>query len=93
MTARQFDAWMEWEMEDINIPSRTDHYLMRIAMEVRGGNVKPGTSINPRDFFVKFDRPDRPVVKTEEQKRLEVEQDKAIALARVSRVGKRPTKE
>jgi hypothetical protein len=35
MTHRQFRSWMEWDRIEKNRPSRTDHYLMQIAMEVR----------------------------------------------------------
>ncbi len=32
MTHRQFLTWQEWLAEQWNTPSRTDHYLMRVAL-------------------------------------------------------------
>lgn len=34
LTHRQHLAWLEWDFEQWNRPSRTDHYLMQIGMEV-----------------------------------------------------------
>jgi hypothetical protein len=36
MTWRQWKVWQEWMAEENNRPSRTDHYLMALRMEVRG---------------------------------------------------------
>lgn len=42
-TKRQKDAWLKWLRAQWNEPSRTDHYLMQIAQEIRMTSVaKPG---------------------------------------------------
>lgn len=36
MTERQYRAWQEWLIIERGRPSRSDHYAMQTAMEVRG---------------------------------------------------------
>jgi len=56
MTNREFNTWMEWLDEEMNRPSRSDHYLMSIAQEVRRVlSSRPG-QIQLDHFRLKFDR-------------------------------------
>ncbi len=91
MTARQFTAWMEWEADNLNVPTKQDHYLAQIALEVRRSN----QNVKQREwkyesFLVKYKKDNKPVEKSEEQKRLELEQDKAIIMGRIGKAVKRP---
>lgn len=45
---------MGWLAEEWDRPNRTDHYLMRVAYEIRVGNVKKPRSVKFEDFRLKF---------------------------------------
>lgn len=54
ITHRQYEMWQLWLDQQWNKPSRTDHYLMQIAMEVRRPNVKGSKNLKMKDFVIKF---------------------------------------
>jgi hypothetical protein len=56
MTHRELLTWVAWLDADWERPSRTDHYLMAIAAEVRRGHVKKPNSVKPEHFKLKFAR-------------------------------------
>jgi hypothetical protein len=58
MTHREFITWQEWLQEEWNRPSRTDHYLMRIALEVASVLAKDPKSIKIGQFKLEFGKPD-----------------------------------
>ena len=74
MTGRQFLAWQAWLREDLNHPSRTDHYLMSIAAEVRRVMAKKPGDISLRDFLLRWEEP-KPDTRTKEEK---VAESKAV---------------
>jgi len=41
MTHRQFEVWQEWLNQQWNKPSRTDHYLLRIASYIAEKDLEP----------------------------------------------------
>lgn len=57
MTARQFRAWQAWLALEMESPSRTDHYLMQVAAEVRRGQVKNPRQVKLNDFRLRFVAP------------------------------------
>lgn len=57
MTWRQYAAWCYWLAEDYNTPRRSDHYLMRIAAEVRRSWVKHKSRVKDTDFRCTFEGP------------------------------------
>lgn len=57
MTARQFSAWRWWLDDEMNRPSRTDHYLMQVAYEVvrmSGRTMKNVDRIKLDDYRLEF---------------------------------------
>ena len=54
MTYRQYITWLLWEEEEWNQPSRSDHYLMQIACEVRRVLSGKPNLIQPHIFRLKF---------------------------------------
>jgi hypothetical protein len=54
MTYRQELAWQWWLGEDLNHPSRTDHYLMQVAAITAQAHAKDGARIRMDDFRLKF---------------------------------------
>ena len=80
MTHRQFLAWRDWLKHEFNTPSRSDHYLMTIACEVRRVLSKNPNSINADDFRLTFSQKDPGPTKTPEQ---EAEEARAIWKARL----------
>ena len=55
MTHRQFRTWKQWLTAEWNRPNRTDHYIMRAALETRIGNAgKKARDVQLEDFKVKF---------------------------------------
>lgn len=55
-THRQFQVALEWIEREWNEPSRTDHYLMQLAAEIRRSNVKNPQSVKMDHFKIKFER-------------------------------------
>jgi len=51
MTHREFRTWHEWLKIQWNTPSRTDHYLMKIAKEIRSIFNK---NVKEEHFLAKF---------------------------------------
>jgi len=54
LTHRQYRVWAEWDKLQWNEPSRTDHYLMAVAAEVRRGNVKHPRNVKTEHFELTF---------------------------------------
>lgn len=65
MTHRQFMAWQEWLEGEWNRPSRTDHYLMQIAFDVRRANVKHPERVKFDHMRLEFGEPKPPAVTTQ----------------------------
>lgn len=59
---REYLAWMDYFQEEMNVPDRTDHYLMAIACEVRRVLQERPAQIKPEHFKIKFEwrDPDAP---------------------------------
>lgn len=53
-THRQYQGWLQYLDEEWNTPTRSDHYLMQIAAEVRRVLAKRPRTIRLKDFFLKF---------------------------------------
>jgi hypothetical protein len=62
---------LEWirqeEDREMDRPSRTDWYLMQIAMEVCRGRVKEPRRVRLKDMLLKFTRPEDKPPMTREQ--------------------------
>ena len=91
-THRQYRLWMDYLDAEWDIHSRTDNYLMQIAMEVKRVLSGKPSLIKLKDFVLSFvsDKP-KPEV-TEEQKQQKVKWFKSQWLARLTgkkRDGKR----
>ncbi len=57
MTHRQFRVWKQWLSDEWNRPSRSDHYMMRAALETRLGNAgKKARQVRMEHFTLKFER-------------------------------------
>lgn len=60
------EIWSEWFALEQNRPSRSDHYLMNIAAEIRRGNVKNPRAVKLDHFKIPFERKRRrPMTKEE----------------------------
>ena len=84
MTHRQYEAWQIWLGEEWNRPSRTDVYLMQIALEVRRVlSSKPG-EMKLQDMTIPF-KIVKPKTKEqlEKERLLKEEADRTVWLARV----------
>lgn len=59
-TEKQILVWLEWLDQQMNVPSRTDTYLMQVAAELVRGQVKSADKrkIKINDFRIKFVRDD-----------------------------------
>ncbi len=58
MTNRQYLAWQEWMAEDMNHPSRTDHYIMRATQEMLLPHLKAGAEPPElKEYVLKFGAP------------------------------------
>jgi hypothetical protein len=58
-THRQFLVWEEWLFQEMNRPGRLEHYLMRVALEIRrflGLFVKDPGPLTLDAFRVPFER-------------------------------------
>lgn len=53
---REHLLWVAYLEEEWNTPSRTDHYLMRIASEIRRGNVRHPGKVKEEHFQIRFKR-------------------------------------
>ena len=53
---RQHLAWLAWLEMQWNLPDRHDNYLMRIAYEIRCGNVKDPKKVKMSDFYMPFNK-------------------------------------
>lgn len=53
-THREYLAWMDWLDDQWEKPSRTDNYLMQIALEIRSVLSKNPRSIKLQHFLLKF---------------------------------------
>lgn len=88
MTHRQYVVWQAWLDMQWEIPSRSDHYLMRIAFEACRANqrIKRPNKVKIDDFRVKFTRKDdKRKVSIVEHRTPEEEQaarDKAAAMSK-----------
>lgn len=63
-THREYLMWMAWRQLEWNRPSRTDHYLMQIALEVRRVLAKRPAMYKLMQFIIDFTFPN--LTKTEE---------------------------
>jgi hypothetical protein len=54
ITHRQFLAWQEWLAQDLDRPSRSDHYLMQAAAEARRCWVKEPNKVRIEDMRLEF---------------------------------------
>ncbi len=55
MTNRQFETWQEWLRQDMNRPSRADHYVMRLTREVTLPHLREGVSPSElSEYVLKF---------------------------------------
>jgi hypothetical protein len=68
---REFLLWCDYLDEEWNTPSRSDHYLMQIAQEVRRVLSKKPNKIKLKEFLFKFTR-------SSEKERQKPEEQKAI---------------
>lgn len=68
-THREYRLWMEFFASEWNEPSRTDHYIMQVAAQVRLSNAKEGTEVSLDEFKIPFN------VKREEPKKPKPEAD------------------
>jgi len=59
---RDYLTWMAWLDEQWEMPSRTDHYLMQIAMEIRREFVKQPPRLE--QFKIPFTRKERVIRKS-----------------------------
>jgi hypothetical protein len=57
MTHRMFLAWQAWLEMQWNKPTKTDHYLMQIAVEVRRVLAKDPRKIKLDDARLEFSKP------------------------------------
>lgn len=57
-TEKQILVWLEWLDQQMNVPSRTDYYLMQIAAEVFKTTVKPShrNKVQTKDYRIPFER-------------------------------------
>ncbi len=53
-TNRQYNVWMEWLRQQWNNPSRSDNYLMQIAVEVKRVLSKTPNKIKHDQFEIPF---------------------------------------
>lgn len=51
-THREFRTWVAWKKDQLNNPSRSDYYLMRIAGEIH--HVMSKKAWNVKRFMIKF---------------------------------------
>jgi|TARA_R110000824_G_scaffold89320_1_gene219036 hypothetical protein len=65
---REYKIWMRHFKEELNQPSRSDHYLMQIAQEVKRVLSKRPTKIKMKDFFLTFGNPEKKKTLTLEEK-------------------------
>lgn len=54
MTERELAGWVRWLDDEWNTPTRTDHYLMQIAQEVRRVLRKNPNKIKLKQFAIEF---------------------------------------
>ncbi len=53
-TYREYRLWANYFKYELNNPDRTDHYLMRIAAEIRSSNAENDTEIDLNEFKINF---------------------------------------
>ena len=89
ITHRQYEALSTWLSNEYNIPSRTDHYLMSVACEVRRVLSKNPNNIKPEHFILEFKQKE-----AESREPETVEQASAMAkavwMARLGAAGVKP---
>lgn len=56
MTQREFEARMAWIEEDQDTPSKSDWYLMQIAMEIVRSRAKDPSKIHLNDMRLKREK-------------------------------------
>jgi hypothetical protein len=54
LTHRQFAAWAAWWADEWNRPSRSDQYLMQVALEVRRAAAKHPGRVKIERFRLRF---------------------------------------
>lgn len=54
MSSEEFVEWVIYLDRDMNVPSRSDHYLMQVAAQVMRGQVKNPNSVDTSDFRLNF---------------------------------------
>ena len=57
MTHRQFLLWDLWQREQLNQPSRSDHYLMQIALYILRSNSRRAGKLKLEDVRLAFGKP------------------------------------
>ncbi len=77
-TSTEFVAWMIYFNDEVNHPTRQDHYLAQIAFEVHRANSSKPNSVTLKDFLLKPGKPTTTKPLTEEEKELRMQQSKAF---------------